>query len=332
VRRGVRVTELIAGASAVAGVPHLAGVRTSDGADLRADLVVDAMGRRSRASELLASLGGASLQEQAADSGFAYYTRYFSGPALPALMSPPLTSIGTISVLTMPGDNGTWSVTVFGASGDAPLKQLRDTDCYTRVLRACPLQAHWLDGQPITGVLAMAGIMDRYRRFAVNGAPMVTGFAAVGDAWACTNPSAGRGLSVGLVHSQVLRQTARDYLGGEPVAFAQAFDEGTQRAVAPFYWSQLTADRERQAEMTALREYRPWAPPASPMTGLFNGASHDADLFRAMIETVTCLAPAHEVLERPDLQDKLDRWSREPVPPPLGPDRQRLLSLLSAPA
>ena len=332
VRRGVRVTELLAGASAVAGVPHLAGVRTSDGADLRADMVVDAMGRRSRAFELLARLGAGPLHEQAADSGFAYYTRYFSGPALPALMSPPLTSIGTISVLTMPGDNGTWSVTVFGASGDVPLKQLRDIDCYTRVLRACPLQAHWLDGQPITGVLAMAGIMDRYRRFAVNGAPVVTGFAAVGDAWACTNPSAGRGLSVGLVHSQVLRQTARDHLGGDPVAFAQAFDEGTQRKVAPFYWSQLTADRERQAEMTALRENRPWAAPASPMTGLFNGAPHDADLFRAMIETVTCLAPAHEVLERQDLQDKLDRWSREPVRPPLGPDRQQLLGLLSAPA
>ena len=74
------------------------------------------------------------------------------------------------------------------------LKELRDVDCYTRVLRACPLQAHWLDGQAITGVLAMAGILDRYRRFVANGAPVATGFAAVGDAWASTNPSAGRGL------------------------------------------------------------------------------------------------------------------------------------------
>ena len=99
-------------------------------------------------------------------------------------MAPPLTPIGTISVLTLPGDNGTWSVTVFGASGDAPLKELRDVDCFTRVLRACPLQAHWLDGRAITGVLAMAGILDRYRRFAVDGEPVATGFATVGDAWA----------------------------------------------------------------------------------------------------------------------------------------------------
>ena len=180
-------------------------------------------------------------------------------------------------------------------------------------------------------MLAIAGVVDRYRRFAVNGVPVVSGFAAVGDAWACTNPLAGRGVSVGLVHSQVLRRTARDHLG-DPAAFARAFDERTEREVAPFYWSQLTADRERKEEMTALQEHRPWSPPASPMTGLVNGSSSDADLFRAMIKTVVCLAPAHEVLERPALQDKLDRWSREPVPPPPGPDRQQLLSLLSAPA
>ena len=85
----------------------------------------------------------------------------------------------------------TWSMTIFSASGDAPLKALRGVECFTRVVRACPLQAHWLDGEPITRVLAMGGILDRYRRFVVDGNPVVTGYAAVGDAWACTNPSAG---------------------------------------------------------------------------------------------------------------------------------------------
>ena len=40
---------------------------------------------------------------------------------------------------------------------------------------ACPLHAHWLDGQAITSVLAMSGIADRYRRFVLDGAPIVTG-------------------------------------------------------------------------------------------------------------------------------------------------------------
>lgn len=179
---------------------------------------------------------------QAEDSGFVYYTQYFTGPSQPARLGPPLVPIGTISLLTLDGDNNTWSVTIFSATRDAPLKALRHADCFTRVVRACPLQAHWLDGEPITGVLAMAGILDRYRRFVVDGTPVVTGYAAVGDAWACTNPSAGRGISVGIVHAQLLRRTVQDHLG-DPAGFAQAWDEGTEQLVAPFYWNQIAADR-----------------------------------------------------------------------------------------
>ncbi|MBV9856838.1 MAG: hypothetical protein JOY82_20355 [Streptosporangiaceae bacterium] len=49
IRRGVRVAGLTGGPHAIPRVPHVAGVRTSDGQELRADLVVDAMGRRPRA-------------------------------------------------------------------------------------------------------------------------------------------------------------------------------------------------------------------------------------------------------------------------------------------
>jgi hypothetical protein len=74
---------------------------------------------------------------------------------------------------------------------------LRDPAVVSRVVGACPRQALWLDGAPITGVLPMAGVRDRRRRFVVDGRSVATGFAAIGDARACTNPSGGRGLSVG---------------------------------------------------------------------------------------------------------------------------------------
>ena len=144
------------------------------------------MGRRSRAAELLGALGAREPYTEAEDCGFAYYSRFFTGPSRPALLAPPLVSVGSISLLTIEGDNDTWSVTVFASSCDAPVKALRDTECFTRLVQACPLQAHWLDGRPITDVLPMAGILDRYRRFVVNGRPVATGLAAVGDAWACT--------------------------------------------------------------------------------------------------------------------------------------------------
>ena len=244
---------------------------------------------------------------QAEDSGFVYYTRYLHRPrALPARLGPPLVPIGTISLATIEADNDTWSVTIFSASGDPPLKALRGVECFTRVVRACPLQAHWLDGKPITGVLAMGGILDRYRRFVVEGNPVVTGYAAVGDAWACTNPSAGRGISVGIVHAQLLRRMVREHLG-DPAGFAQAWDEDTERLVAPYYWGQIAADRTRLAEMTALREGRPWSPPDSMMSRLVNAARYDADAFRALLEILMCLALPQEVVQRPGIRDAVEQ-------------------------
>lgn len=58
VRRGVRVESLIDGPCAVNRVPHVVGVRTSQGEELAADLVVDAMGRRTRLAEWLKALDG----------------------------------------------------------------------------------------------------------------------------------------------------------------------------------------------------------------------------------------------------------------------------------
>lgn len=225
IRRGVRVAALLSGPSALPGTPHVTGVRTTAGEELRTDLVVDATGRRSPGTDWLTGIGARPPAVQAEDRGFVYYTRFFRGTERPPRLGRALTAMGSISLLTLDGDDDTWSVTVFGRSDDAPIKALRNPERFGRVVGACPLQAHWLAGTPITDVLPMAGIMDRYRRFTVDGRPVVTGFAAVGDAWACTNPSAGRGISIGLAHAQLLRRTVRALLD-DPVEFAQAWGRG----------------------------------------------------------------------------------------------------------
>ena len=48
VRRGVSVVGLLTGPSAAKGIPHVTGVRTMDGEEVPADLIVDAMGRHSK--------------------------------------------------------------------------------------------------------------------------------------------------------------------------------------------------------------------------------------------------------------------------------------------
>lgn len=328
VRRGVRVAGFVPGPSAVRGVPHVAGVHTVGGEQLPADLVIDAMGRRSPTSDWLDRLGCRPPRIESEDRGFAYYTRYFTGPDRPPLHGRALMPLGSVSVLTIQADNDTWSVTLFGQSGDAPLKELRHADAFTRVVAGCPRQAHWLDGRPLGGVVAMAGVVDRYRRFVVDGAPVATGFAAVGDAWACTNPSAGRGASVGIVHAQLLRRTVRGHLD-DPARFARVWGADTERVVAPFHRNQVAADRARFAEMTASREGRVHTAAPTPMDRFMAAASRDADVFRALLETLLCTALPEEVLARPGMRDRIERLGQEPAAPPPGPDRARLLQLIA---
>ena len=276
---------------------------------------------------LVGEVARGRIGSAASDAGFIYYTRYFTGPEIPVQIGPPLNHFGSFSLLTITGDNATWSTTVWAANGDPALKELRNAKKFESVIRACPMQAHWHDGTPITEVLPMAGVLDRIRRFVVDERPVVTGILAVGDAWACTNPSAGRGMSVGIIHAQGLRDTLRT--DGDPVEVALAFDEITQREVTPFFVSQYHADRMRLAEMVAIREGREAQRPSGPVVDLFAASGLDGDLFRGALETVACLALPEEVLARPVIQQALARHrGSTPMTFP-APNRAELLALLA---
>jgi 2-polyprenyl-6-methoxyphenol hydroxylase-like FAD-dependent oxidoreductase len=244
--------------------------------------------------------------------------------------------LGSFSILTLLGDNSTWSVTLFSATGDHALKNLRHEETWTRVVRACPLHAHWLDGEPATGVLAMSGIVDRYRRFVVNGAPVATGLVPLADAWACTNPSAGRGLTVGFLHAALLRRVVRE-AGGDPRALVEAFDARTESEIAPWYDAQIAADRARFADMDALREGRELTPPTDPLArairSLFATMMADANLFRAAIEYTATITPVQRILERPAVTEAINvavEAMKHMTPPTMpGPNRSQLLELVS---
>jgi hypothetical protein len=257
-----------------------------------------------------------------------YYTRWFTGPDRPVLRGPANTAMGSISLLALEGDARTWSLTVFALSADRPLKALRRPEVFDRVVRAFPLAAPLADGTPLTGVLPIAGVLNTRRDLAVDGRPAVTGLAPLADAWACTNPSGGRGLSVGLVHAQLLRDlvvACRD----DPAAFAAAWAARTDEVVGPFYRAQCAADDARIAEMAAAARGEPLPPPAGPEPALAAAAMHDADLFRALLETATCLAQPEEVLARPLVRERLAALGDvEPLRIP-GPDRAQLLDLVT---
>jgi 2-polyprenyl-6-methoxyphenol hydroxylase-like FAD-dependent oxidoreductase len=297
--------------------------------------VIDATGRQSCSPQWLAAIGARRPYEAQEDCGFTYYTRYFSG-SVPQRRAGPLMPIGSITLLTLPGDNDTWSVTIFVATGDQPLKTLRHDEQWTRVIRACPLHAHWLDGVPSTPVLAMSGIADRYRRFVVDGAPIVTGFVAVADAWACTNPSAGRGLTVGFLQTLRLRDSIRAS-GDDPRALVEEFDRRTEAEITPWYHAQIAVDRTRFAQMEASREGREPTPPDNELArrigSLMSLLGADPDLFRAGMEYIGTITPVQTILERPEVVQRMaaarEAIKGRPTPPVPGPTRGQLLQLAS---
>ncbi len=161
-------------------------------------------------------------------------------------------------------------MTVFVSTHDPALKEIRHPDNWQAVVAACPLHAHLLDGDPITDVVAMGGVLDRYRRYVIDGSPVATGVLSVGDAVECTNPSLGRGITLGLMHATGTADAVDRHLG-DPVALALAHDEMTQARITPWYQNTVAMDRARLAQLEAAAG-RPVAPQApGPGAGVMRG-------------------------------------------------------------
>lgn len=335
VRRGVAVDALVTG-DPVDGVPRVVGVRTAEGEELRADLVVDAGGRRSALPRLLADVGARAPYEEIEDCGFVYYGRHYRSTdgSTPPALGPLLQPYGTISTLCLPADNGTWGVGIIASANDTAMRALKDRRRWEAVVRSHPLIAHWVDGEPLDDEVAvMAKIEDRYRRYVVDGAPVAVGVAAVGDAWACTNPSLGRGITIGVFHALALRETLRHHSPEDPMSFALAFDDATVRDVEPWYRATLHFDRHRLAEIDALlagRAYEPDDPTWEVTKALDVALVQDGELLRAFAELVSLLAPAEEIFARPGVLDKVvslgGGWRDAPV---FGPPRDELLATVA---
>ncbi len=335
VRRSVGVVGLLTGDPTAAGVPHVVGVRTDAGEDVRADLVVDAAGRRSTLPAWLTDVGAQPPVEERADCGFVYFGRHFRSDdgSVPMAFGPLLQDYGTVSVLTLPADNGTWGVGIIASAKDKAMRSLKNLDGWSNVIKSMPLSAHWLEGEPLDDQIAvMAKIEDRHRAFVLDGQPVATGVVALADSWACTNPSVGRGISIGTIHAVGLRDLCHDTLA-DPVALQQQWHDVTIATAEPWYRSTLAFDEGRLAEIDALVEERPLEPTPEFEIGKALGvaAGKDPEMLRALLDLAGVLALPEEVLGRPGVIERAvelgSGWRDEPLP---GPSREELIALVAS--
>ncbi|MDD9380119.1 FAD-dependent monooxygenase [Streptomyces sp. ZAF1911] len=202
VRERTRVLGLVGDASRVTGVR----VTGEDGSDetLRADLVVDATGRRSRAGQWLTAIGGPGVQEEVVDPGLAYSTRIYRAPPglaadLPAIMLHPRPSTGRpgYGATLFPIEDGRWIFTLTGTrAARPPVDEPGFTDG-ARSLRS-PIVAELLAAaEPLGGVRPFRATANRRRYF--ERLPLPDGFLVIGDALTAVNPVYSHGMSVALL-------------------------------------------------------------------------------------------------------------------------------------
>jgi len=305
VRRGEAVTGLLA----VPGEPpHVTGVKTSAD-DLKADIVIDTAGRLSPIDRWLKDIGARESASSWAECGVAYFSRHYKPRGDSTPPGPPTTrrldAFDEFTVGIWGADNGTLQLVVAPLAMDHRFKTLRYPEVFTAVLRCVPTFAKWLDAlEPITGVYPMGGVHNTLRRLVVDGAPVATGLAAIGDAVCTTNPTLGRGLAVALSGAVDLRDVIEH--ADNPRALALGADECVVEHVVPFYEDQAAID---SARLAMLRHHILDAPAPTATTSsdrvtfaeLRMAAQFDPFVFRALWRVMGMISRPSEIYTDPQV-------------------------------
>jgi 2-polyprenyl-6-methoxyphenol hydroxylase-like FAD-dependent oxidoreductase len=322
------------------GIPRITGVRLSTGEVVAGDLIVAANGRRSPLPAWLAEAGADEVPEEEEDTGIVYYSRFYrlcAGVDAPEQEGPVGADLGYLKFAVFEADNGTFSVTLAIGNHDDELRAaVGKPAAFDAAARMLVPVVPWLApgvSEAITPVHPMARLLNRRRKFVVDGVPLAVGFAALGDASVCTNPLYGRGCSLAMVHAELLADALA--IHDDAVELAVAFDEATVRELDPWYQASVSQDRmnraaagddgavseEHQMMRSLLRE------------GLLPATRTDAVVFRAFIRSFNLLESPESLMTDPELMARVltvwqAREEREPDPP-LGPERAELLAALS---
>jgi 2-polyprenyl-6-methoxyphenol hydroxylase-like FAD-dependent oxidoreductase len=343
VMSGAKATGLMASAGkGSAGPPIVEGVQTTAGA-IEADLVVDAMGRRTPTPGWIQAVGGRPMDERSTDCAIIYYARYHrvrdgatlpDGPAIPS----PRGDLGYAAFSTFPGDNRTFASLIAIPPGDQELKILRDARAFEAAARAMPALDAWTNtdtAEPITAVLPMGSLQNTLRSLPDDRPPTI-GLISVGDAICHTDPVLSFGLSFSLIHARHLVSVLSDH-GSDLADAALAFDALARPEM-----------EERYAYVSAIDETRSrlWSGESIDFSHADGGAYPfftyaatgisslaEGDVFRALVRRNTFVDPLSVLDDDAAMQQRLQGFYADLAGagrPRPGPSREELLDIMTA--
>jgi len=239
------------------------GIRV-DGADVAADLVIDASGRAGRVTRSLRPAPASG-----GPCGIAYVDRQYqlhpgAGPC--PLMSPIAwqADLDGYQAIIFLHEQGMFSVLLVRPTADAVLSQLRHEAAFTAACQAIPGLADWVDSarsRPITPVLPGGPLLNAYRgQTGPDGRLALPGLVFVGDAVATTTPTFGRGVTTTMLQAQQLLRLIDEH-GTDIAAVGESFDAWCTEQIKPWVDDHVHMDeatRRRWAgEDTDLHEPLP---------------------------------------------------------------------------
>ncbi len=195
-------------------------------------------------------------------------------------------------------DNGSVLIAVAPLVEDKRFRAIRDPNVHDAVTRTIAPFRPWLDVlQPTSGVYVMGGLHNTLRRLVVDGAPVATGLAAVGDSVCTTNPTFGRGLALALQGAVDLVAALAESDG---LKLALRLDGDVRAHIEPYYRDQARNDSDRLAglrhNLTGGRPAR--IQPAEHWTNFAEiraAMPFDPQVFRAFWRVMNMLCPPEEV-------------------------------------
>ncbi|WP_157508727.1 FAD-dependent oxidoreductase [Luteipulveratus halotolerans] len=326
---------------ATGSVPRVTGVRV-DGATERADLVIDAGGRRSPVSSWLAR-AGVEQPVQVDPGEVTYYSRHYRFERELRMNRGFADAhlFGSVHQFMFLGDSSTAMVALCTHDADPLLKRLRHPEACEAVLGANEDFAEWYAVlEPVSPVFALGSIDNRMRSLVRDGRPLVRGPAQVGDSLAMTNPTRGRGISMGLAAAGRLHDLAQEHTGDD---LTHSYDAWQRDSLAPYYREASASDTTMTSALRASLHGTP-VPPNAPDLELPHGhpvsadeveraARLDPDLFRVVLRASMVLDDERRIAS-PEVVERVRRIgapAAAPAPPPTRrlDDRAELVGLLA---